>query len=106
MGTSEALQGDALRAFAVFARHRNFTSAAAELLISQPSLHVKINKLARTLGVPLYRRQGRGLVLTPRVGAWQPSPTTSAGRSRTTCRSCPATRRPSPSPPVAAPFAG
>jgi LysR family transcriptional regulator, low CO2-responsive transcriptional regulator len=60
----DMLESDALHAFAAFARHRNFTAAAAELRISQPSLHVKITKLARRLGLELYRREGRGLVLT------------------------------------------
>src|SRR3954454_24183125 len=64
MADRDALEADALRAFAVFAQHLNFTTAAAELLISQPALHVKIRKLAAGLGVPLYERQGRTLVLT------------------------------------------
>lgn len=75
-GTSNALVGyslyllisaltlDALRAFRVFASHMNFTRAAEELHISQPALHVKINKLGSALGVILYERHGRGLVLT------------------------------------------
>ena len=61
----DALEGDGLRAFAVFAEHLNFTTAAAELHIAQPSLHAKIGKLGRTLGVELYERDGRGLRLTP-----------------------------------------
>jgi DNA-binding transcriptional LysR family regulator len=65
MESRRLLEADALRAFAVFARHRNFTSAAAALHISQPSLHVKIRKLAAGLGVDLYERHGRDLVLTP-----------------------------------------
>jgi DNA-binding transcriptional LysR family regulator len=60
----ELLESDALRAYAVFAEHRNFTTAAAALHISQPSLHVKIRKLAAGLGVRLYERDGRRLVLT------------------------------------------
>ncbi|MFI7679750.1 LysR substrate-binding domain-containing protein [Actinophytocola sp. NPDC049390] len=56
---------DALAAFAVFADHMNFTRAAAALHISQPALHVKITKLAATVGRPLYRRNGRTLTLTP-----------------------------------------
>jgi LysR family transcriptional regulator, low CO2-responsive transcriptional regulator len=55
---------DALEAFAVFAEQRNFTRAAALLHLSQPSLHVKIGKLAETVGTPLYRRDGRLLYLT------------------------------------------
>ncbi|HYZ54047.1 MAG TPA: LysR family transcriptional regulator [Streptosporangiaceae bacterium] len=58
------LEPDALRSFAVFAEHGNFTTAAAALNITQPSLHVKINKLAAALGITLYERRGRGLVLT------------------------------------------
>ena len=53
------LESDALHAFEVFAEHRNFTTAAAVLRISQPSLHVKIRKLSRGLGVQLYERDGR-----------------------------------------------
>src|SRR5262245_61836564 len=60
----ELLESDALRAFAVFAEYRNFTTAATALHISQPSLHVKIRKLAAGLGVQLYERDGRRLVLT------------------------------------------
>jgi LysR family transcriptional regulator, low CO2-responsive transcriptional regulator len=59
------VSSDALAAFAVFAQHLNFTRAAAELHISQPALHVKITKLAATVGRPLYRRTGRVLTLTP-----------------------------------------
>jgi DNA-binding transcriptional LysR family regulator len=59
------LSTDALAAFAVFADHLNFTHAAAELHISQPALHVKVTKLAATVGRPLYQRQGRVLTLTP-----------------------------------------
>jgi DNA-binding transcriptional LysR family regulator len=59
-----AVSVDALASFVVFAEHLNFTRAAAELHISQPALHVKIRKLAQALGRPLYRRDGRQLVLT------------------------------------------
>jgi DNA-binding transcriptional LysR family regulator len=65
MNMREVLESDALRSFAVFAEHRNFTAAAAVLGISQPSLHVKVRKLAAALGTGLYERDGRSLVLTP-----------------------------------------
>lgn len=65
MALVASVSGDALTAFAVFAEHLNFTRAAAELHISQPALHVKVAKLARTLDRPLYHRSGRRLVLTP-----------------------------------------
>src|SRR4051812_50003852 len=53
-----------LEAFAAFAEHQNFTRAAEVLHLSQPALHVQIQKLGEALGVPLYRRKGRQLVLT------------------------------------------
>lgn len=65
MDIRDLLEPDALRSFGVFARHRNFTAAAAELGISQPALHVKVRKLAGGLGAELYERDGRSLVLTP-----------------------------------------
>jgi hypothetical protein len=65
MNGLDLLEPDALRSFAVFAEHRNFTTAAAALCISQPSLHVKVRKLATALGAELYERDGRSLVLTP-----------------------------------------
>lgn len=64
MKARDLLEPDTLRSFAVFAQHRNFTTAAATLNISQPSLHVKIRKLAAALGTDLYERSGRSLVLT------------------------------------------
>jgi DNA-binding transcriptional LysR family regulator len=56
---------DWLLAFAVFAEHRSFTHAARQLHLSQPALHVQIRKLTEAIGRPLYRREGRALVLTP-----------------------------------------
>ena len=54
-----------LASFRVFAEELSFTRAAVRLHISQPALHVQINKLADSLGVALYRRSGRVLALTP-----------------------------------------
>jgi DNA-binding transcriptional LysR family regulator len=59
-----AVSADALASFVVFADHLSFTRAAVDLHISQPALHVKIRKLERALGRPLYHRSGRRLVLT------------------------------------------
>ncbi len=53
-----------LFSFVTFADKLNFTHAAAELHISQPALHVQIRKLGEAVGVPIYVRRGRGLVLT------------------------------------------
>lgn len=55
---------ESLSAFLVFAERLNFTTAARDLHISQPALHVKVRKLAEAVGQPLYLRQGRRLVLT------------------------------------------
>lgn len=54
-----------LFAFVAFAEHASFTRAARQLHISQPALHVQIRKLSEAVGVPLYRREGRALLLTP-----------------------------------------
>lgn len=53
-----------LFAFVAFAERRNFTRAAEDLHISQPALHVQIKKLGAAVGVRLYVRKGRGLLLT------------------------------------------
>lgn len=45
--------------------NRGTSRAARQLHISQPALHVKVNKLAESLGRPLYRSDGRRLALTP-----------------------------------------
>jgi len=58
------LKLDWLEAFVAFAEHESFTRAAAALHLSQPALHVQVQKLAEALGVPLYRRRGQKLVLT------------------------------------------
>ena len=55
---------DALRSFAVFSDHLNFTRAAERLHISQPALHTKIRKLGDALGVALYTRKGHRVELT------------------------------------------
>lgn len=55
---------DWLKSFLVFSEYLNFTHAAERLNISQPALHVKINKLADFLGAPLYHKIGRTLILT------------------------------------------
>jgi DNA-binding transcriptional LysR family regulator len=54
-----------LRAFAAFAEDANISRAARRLHLSQPAVHAQLRKLSAELGVSLYRRAGRGLVLTP-----------------------------------------
>lgn len=58
------IPSDWLRAFAVFADDANLSRAAKRLHLSQPAVHAQLRKLAEALGVPLYQRAGRGLVLT------------------------------------------
>jgi DNA-binding transcriptional LysR family regulator len=53
-----------LFSFVAFSEHLSFTKAAKVLHISQPALFVQVKKLTETVGVPLYVREGRGLVLT------------------------------------------
>lgn len=59
------MRSDWLDAFLVFSECLNFTHAAEKLHISQPALHVKINKFAEHVGKPLYSKSGRHLALTP-----------------------------------------
>jgi len=58
------IPSDWLQAFACFAEDANLSRAAKRLHLSQPAVHAQLRKLAELLGVPLYRRAGRGLVLT------------------------------------------
>ena len=53
-----------LEALAVFADHLNLTRAARVLHLSQPALHTRLRRLGEAVGAPLYRRDGRALVLT------------------------------------------
>jgi len=59
-----AIRYEQLFAFAVFAEHLSFTHAAKRLGLSQPALHVQVKKLSESVGVPLYTKRGRALVLT------------------------------------------
>ena len=53
-----------LAGFIAFAEHLNFTRAAEEMHISQPAIHMHVQKLSRTLGVALYQRRGNSMALT------------------------------------------
>lgn len=53
-----------LRYFAAAARHLNFSRAADEVCVSQPSLSLQIANLEREVGAPLFVRQGRSVRLT------------------------------------------
>jgi len=55
---------NALRAFEAAARHLSFTRAGLELCVSQGAVSHQVALLEERLGVPLFRRLPRGLVLT------------------------------------------
>jgi DNA-binding transcriptional LysR family regulator len=53
-----------LSAFEAVARHGNFTRAAEELHMAQPTVSVHIKKLSETVGLPLFAQNGRKADLT------------------------------------------
>jgi LysR family glycine cleavage system transcriptional activator len=54
----------AVRVFEAAARHENFTTAAAELGMTQAAVSYQIRLLEERLGAPLFRRERRRVVLT------------------------------------------
>lgn len=59
----------ALLAFEAAARHLSFTHAAEELHVTQVAVSYQVRKVEDALGVELFERQHRGIVLTP-AGEW------------------------------------
>jgi LysR family transcriptional regulator, low CO2-responsive transcriptional regulator len=57
-----------LRVFEAVARHGNFTRAAAELHLAQPTVSLHIKKLTETVGLPLLERRGNRVCPTE-IGA-------------------------------------
>ena len=55
---------NALRAFEASARHQSFVKAAEELSVTPAAVSHQVKKLEKFLGLPLFRRQPRGLLLT------------------------------------------
>jgi LysR family glycine cleavage system transcriptional activator len=55
---------NALRAFEAAGRHLSFTKAAAELYVTQAAISHQIKGLEDYLGLPLFRRLNRALLLT------------------------------------------
>jgi LysR family glycine cleavage system transcriptional activator len=63
---------NALRAFEAAARHLSFTRAAAELHVTQTAISHQIKGLEERLGVRLFRRLPRGLLLTEEAQRYLP----------------------------------
>ena len=55
----------AIRAFEAAARHQNFTAAANELGMTQAAISYQMKLLEERVGFPLFRREGKGVALTP-----------------------------------------
>src|SRR5689334_18748637 len=55
-----------LRVFAVVADTGSVTEAAKRLYLTQPAVSAALRRLTTAVGVPLFARSGRGLVLTSR----------------------------------------
>jgi DNA-binding transcriptional LysR family regulator len=53
------------RAFLATAEHGSFSAAARELGLTQPTLSRQVDALEVELGVALFERVGRGLIMTP-----------------------------------------
>ena len=62
-----------LRAFEAAARHLSFTRAAAELNVTQTAISHQIHRLEQQIGIPLFVRRNRALVLTREAEDYLPS---------------------------------
>jgi LysR family glycine cleavage system transcriptional activator len=67
---------NSLRAFESAARHLSFTRAADELAVTQSAVSHQVNALEAWAGVPLFKRQGRAMVLTEAAVKFLPAVTT------------------------------
>ena len=54
-----------LQYFRELARTQHYTRAAERLMVSQPSLSYAMGLLEKELGVKLFQKKGRGVMLTP-----------------------------------------
>jgi LysR family transcriptional regulator, glycine cleavage system transcriptional activator len=61
-----------LRAFEAAARHLSFRAAAEELSVTQSAISHQVADLERRLGVPLFERRNRRVVLTPAGEQYHP----------------------------------
>ncbi len=72
-GATISVSLNALKAFESAARHLSFTVAAAELGVTQSAVSHQIKSLEARLGVALFRRTPRGLVVTDEALALAPT---------------------------------
>lgn len=70
--TLSSVSLNALRAFEAAARHLSFTQAGMELSVTQAAVSHQVKGLEARLGVPLFRRTTRGLILTDEGEALAP----------------------------------
>ncbi len=63
---------NALRAFEAAGRHLSFTRAAEELHVTQAAISHQIKSLEEQLGIRMFRRGPRGLLLTDAGKAYLP----------------------------------
>ncbi|MFN3578726.1 MAG: LysR family transcriptional regulator, partial [Tabrizicola sp.] len=62
----QPLDSDLMRSFLAVADSGSVTAAAERLFRTQSAVSLQIKRLEQTLGQPLFHRQARGVVLTPR----------------------------------------
>ncbi len=67
---------NSLRAFESAARHLSFTRAADELAVTQSAVSHQVSALEEWAGVPLFKRQGRAMVLTEAAVKFLPAVST------------------------------
>ncbi len=53
-----------LRVFTAVARHLNYTRAAEALHLTQPAVSMQVHQLEETIGLPLFERLGKRILLT------------------------------------------
>ena len=71
--TLSSISLNTLRAFDASARHLSFTRAAMELCVTQAAVSHQVKALEEQLGVALFRRTTRGLILTDEGAALAPT---------------------------------
>lgn len=66
VGVKPPLDSDLMRSFLAVADSGSVTAAAGRLFRTQSAVSLQIKRLEENLGQPLFQRQARGVVLTPR----------------------------------------